>query len=180
MNGSGTAFSFLWTPGRRRLTLPLHGKAETAANALRDQLAASEEVEGRVAGRGVKIERQPRLASQKGAFAPVFYGLLVDEGDNSRLSGHVQLRPVGRLFIGVWLLMSTLLALGLLGAAALRATPQSAAGDLLPLLPPVLLPFLGLAFASWQRKRGRSDEQVLRSWLEGMSRAGTNSSDERG
>ena len=180
MNGLGRAFAFLWTPGRRRITLPLHGNAEAAAQALRDHLTASEEVVGRVAGRGVKIERQPRRANQKGTFAPVFYGLLVDEGGNCRLSGHVQLRPVGRLFIGAWIVMSTLLALGLLVAVALRATPQSTAADLLPLLLPVLLPFLGLAFASWQRKRGRSDEQVLRSWLVGLNRAGVNVSDERG
>ncbi len=180
MNGPGKAFAFLWAPGRRRFTLPLNGNSEAAGLLIREELAASGEVDGRVAGTGVKIERHPRRAHLKGAFAPVFYGLLVDEGDHCRLSGHVQLRPVGRLFIGAWIVMSTLLALALLVAAAVRATPQSAVADLLPLLLPVLLPFLGLAFASWQRKRGRSDEQVLHSWLESLNQAGANTSDERG
>lgn len=168
MNGSGTAFSFLWTPGRRRLTVQLQGNSLEAGERLQEALAASGEVAGRVAGRGVKIERNPASTQFRGVYAPVYYGLLADEGDHCRLSGHFQFHPVGRLYIGAWILLSTLLALALLVAAALRATPENAAGDALPLLLPVLLPFLGLAFASWQRRRGRADEEVLRAWVEAM------------
>ena len=129
------------------------------------------EVAGRVAGRGVKVERNPASARLRGIFAPVFYGLLADENGLCRLSGHFQIHPVGRLYIGAWILLSTLLALALLVAAAFRATPESSAGDALGLLLPVLLPFLGLVFASWQRRRGRADEEVMRAWFEAM-RAG--------
>lgn len=172
MNGLGTAFSFLWTPGRRRLIVQLRGDSREAGERLRKTLAANEEVAGRVAGRGVKIERNPASARLRGIFAPVFYGLLADEGDHCRLSGHFQIHPVGRLYVGAWILLSTLLALALLVAAALRATPASSARDALGLLLPVLLPFLGLVFASWQRRRGRADEEVMRAWFEAMRAGG--------
>ena len=168
MNGMGTAFSFLWTPSRRRLIVQLRGDSREAGERLLATLAASGEVTGQVAGRGVKIERDPASARFRGVFAPVFYGLLADECDHCRLSGHFQLHPVGRLYIGAWILLSTLLALALLVAAGLRATPDSEAGDALPLLLPVLLPFLGLAFASWQRRRGRADEAAIRAWLSSL------------
>lgn len=168
MSARGSAFSFLWTPGRRRLIVQLQGGNREAGERLQAELAASAEVAGRVAGRGVKIERHPASARLRGAFATVFYGLLSDDGAHCRLSGHFQIHPVGRLYVGAWILLSTLLALALLAAAALRAPTEGAAGDLPPLLLPVLLPFLGLAFASWQRRRGRADEAVVRAWLLAM------------
>ena len=58
-----------------------------------------------------------------------------------------------------------MLALALLVAGALRATPESTAQDALPFMLPVLLPFLGLGLARWQRRRGRADEAALRDWL---------------
>ena len=33
-----------------------------------------------------------------------------------------------------------------------------------------LLPFLGLAFASWQRRRGRADERAMRAWLDSLEK----------
>ena len=118
-----------------------------------------------VAGRGVKIERHPSLARQRGAFAPVFYGLLQEDGEECRLVGHFQLHPVGRLYIATWIGLSTLLALSLLVAGALRATADSTAQDALPFMLPTLLPFLGLGLAHWQRWRGRADEAAIRDWL---------------
>ncbi|MCY4089610.1 MAG: hypothetical protein OXF62_02240 [Caldilineaceae bacterium] len=170
MNGSGAVLSFLWTPGRRRLIVRLQGNDREAGERIQEALAASGEVRGRIAGRGVKIERHPASAQLRGVFAPVFYGLLADDGDHCRLAGHIQLHPVGRLYIGAWILLGTLLALALLVAAALRATPASGAREALPLVFPVLLPFLGLAFASWQRRRGRADERAMRAWLDSLEK----------
>ena len=164
----GSLFSFLWTPSRRRLALELSGDADKAAWRISETLASSEQVTGRVAGRGVKIECHPNSASQRGAFATVFYGIIQDEGEGSRLVGHFQIHPVGRLFVSAWILLSTLLALALLLAGALRATPESTAQDALPFLFPVLLPFLGLGLAHWLRRRGRPDEAAIRGWLDSL------------
>ena len=172
--------SFLWTPGKRQFTIVLDRDAEAATRRIESSLASSGEVAGRVVGRGVKIERHPRRARQRGAFAPVFYGLIQEDGEGSRLAGHFQLHPVGRLYIGAWIVMSTLLALALLVAGALRATAESTAQDALPIVLPALLPFLGLGFARWQRSRGSADEAALRHWLETVSKAGADASDERG
>ena len=168
MTGQGSVFSFLWTPSRRRAILPLEGNVEAAALRLGDTMASSGEVTGRVVGQGVKIERHPSLARQRGAFAPVFYGIIQNEGENSRLVGHFQSHPVGRLYIAAWIVLSTLLALTLLVAGGLRATPESTARDALPFLLPVLLPFLGLGLAHWQRRRGRADEAAIRGWLDSL------------
>ena len=141
---------------------------DTAAQRLSESLNASKEVTGRVASRGVKIECHPSSARQRGAFATVFYGIVQDEGEGSRLVGHFQLHPVGRLFVSTWILLSTLLALALLLAGALQATPDSTAQDALPFLFPVLLPFLGLGLAHWLRRRGRPDEAAIRGWLDSL------------
>lgn len=150
------------------MTIALSGDAEEAAQSLQEALASSGEVTGRVAGRAVRVIRHPTRAIQKGAFAPVFYGLLHGEGTGCCLEGHIQLHPVGRLFVGVWIGMSTLLALALLAAGALRATPESTALDALPFLLPALLPLFGLALARWQRGRGKSDEEAIRGWLDSL------------
>ena len=138
MTGQGSVFSFLWTPGRRRLALELSDDVDTAAWRLGEALDSRNEVEGRVIGRGVKIICHFSRARQRGAFATVFYGIIQDEGEGSRLVGHFQLHPVGRFFVMAWILLSTLLALALLVAGALRATQESTAGDALPFLLPVL------------------------------------------
>ena len=168
MTAPGSVFSFLWTPSRRRLALELNGDADKAARRFGEMLASSEQVTGRVAGRGVKIECLPNSARQRGAFATVFYGIIQDEGEGSRLVGHFQIHPVGRLFVSAWIVLSTLLALALLLAGALRATPESTAQDALPFLFPVLLPFLGLGLAYWLRRRGRPDEEAIRVWLDNL------------
>ena len=165
-------FSFLWTPSRRRFsTVSWSGDAD-ATGRLADSsetLASSElRLQAVWAGRGVKIERHPSQTSQRGAFATVFYGIIQDEGEGSRLVGHFQIHPVGRLFVAAWILLSTLLALALILAGALRATPESTAQDALPFLFPVLLPFLGLGLAHWLRRRGRPDEAAIRGWLDSL------------
>jgi hypothetical protein len=168
MTAQGSVFSFLWTPSRRQLSLELNGDADKAARRFGEMLASNEQVTGRVASRGVKIECHPSSARQRGAFATVFYGIVQDEGEGSRLVGHFQIHPVGRLFVSAWILLSTLLALALLLAGALRATPESTAQDALPFLFPVLLPFLGLGLAHWLRRRGRPDEAAIRGWLDSL------------
>ncbi len=180
MTGRRSVFSFLWTPSRRRVSLALEGDVDAAARQIGAALASSGEVAGRVAGRGVKIERHPSRAKQRGAFAPVFYGLLQEDGEECRLVGHFQLHPVGRLYIAAWIVMSTLLALSLLVAGALRATADSTAQDALPFTLPALLPFLGLALARWQRRRGQADETAIRDWLISLRMVGLDASDERG
>ena len=168
MTQQGSLFSFLWTPSRRRVILAFDELFDTATQRLSESLNASKEVTGRVASRGVKIERHPSQTSQRGAFATVFYGIVQEDGEGSRLVGHFQIHPVGRLFVAAWILLSTLLALALLLAGALRATPDSTAQDALPFLFPVLLPFLGLGLAHWLRRRGRPDEAAIRGWLDSL------------
>lgn len=146
--------------------LAFEGNADTVAQYLTVKLDSAEEVEGRVVGRGVKIGRHNSRARQRGAFSPILYGVIRDEDEHCRLVGHFQLHPVGRLYIAAWIGLSTLLALALLIAGALRSTPESSAGDALPFILPVLLPFLGLGLAHWQRQRGRPDEYAIRGWLD--------------
>lgn len=172
MTDRSSVFALLWTPSKRRVSLKFRGDADTGARRLGEWVDTSDEVSGRVAGRGVKIVRHPDRASRRGAFAPVFYGVVQGDGEDCRLIGHFQLHPVGRLFIAVWIVLSTVLALALLIAGAMRATPESAPEDALPFLIPVLLPFCGLALAYWQRRRSRHDEAAIHNWLNGLSESG--------
>lgn len=168
MTERSSLFSYLWTPSRRRVSQELGVDAGEAVSRLGEALGSSDEVTGRVAGRGVKIERHPSRASQRGAFAPVFYGMIREDAEKCLLVGHFQLHPVGRLYIAAWTGLSTLLALALLGAGFLRATPESTAQDALPFLLPVLLPFLGMGVAHWRRQKGKPDEAAIRQWLDGI------------
>ncbi len=161
--------SIFYAPSPRRLSLAFDGPAEEVTGWLQDFLNSSGEVSGRLAGRGVKIVRHSRNAVQRGAFAPVFYGVFQEDGANCRLVGHFQFHPVGRLYIAAWIILGTLLALALLLGGLFGGSPESTARDALPFTLPVILPFLGLGLAHWQRRRGRSDEAVIRNWLDSLA-----------
>ncbi len=169
MTDRSSVISLLWTPSKRRVLVKLRGDADTGAKRLGESVDASDEVSGRVAGRGVKIERHPDRAGRRGAFGSVFYGVVQGDGENCRLVGHFQMHPVGRLYIAVWIVLSTVLALAFLLAGAMRATPESAAEDALPFLIPALLPFFGFALGYWQRRRSLNDETAIHNWLDGLS-----------
>ena len=161
--------AILYAPSPRKLSLAFDGTDEKVAGWLQDYLNSSREVSGRLAGRGVKIVRHSRRASQRGAFAPVFYGVIQEVGGKCRLVGHFQFHPVGRLYIVAWIVLGTVLALVLLVGGLLGGSPESTARDALPFTLPVILPFLGLGFAHWQLWRGRSDEAAIRNWLESLA-----------
>jgi len=161
--------SILYAPSPRRFSLAFDGTVEEVAGWLQDFLNSSGEVSGRLAGRGVKIVRHSRRAGQRGAFAPVFYGVFQEDGGNCRLVGHFQFHPVGRLYIAAWIVLGTLLALVLLVGGLLGGSSESTARDALPFTLPVILPFLGLGLAHWQRWRGRSDEAAIRNWLDSLA-----------
>lgn len=165
-------FALLWTPGPARLEIPLAEGADAAAQRLADSVASAEGFVGRVAGRGVKLECHPQAAHSRGTFAPVFYGVFQPGAEGSRLVGHFQLHPVARLYAAVWIGLSTLLALALLVAGALRATPESTAQEALPFVLIALLPFVGLGIVRWQSRRGRVDQQAIRAWLEEWAAGG--------
>ena len=157
--------SFLWTPGRRRLSLALEGDAEAAALRLAEALRESEEVTGRVAGVGVKIRRLPKKSRVKGIFATHFYGVLQENGANCRLVGHFQWHPVGRIYAAAWMALSGLVPLAFLVAGALRASPESTAKDALPFVIPLALPLLLTGMIYLQRRRDVPDEKAIRRWL---------------
>lgn len=157
--------SFLWTPGRRRLSLSLEGDADAAARRLAEALRASEEVSGRVAGRGVKIRRLPKKSRVRGIFATYFYAVFQENGANCRLVGHFQWHPVGRIYAAAWMALSCLVPLAFLVAGALRASPESTAKDALPFVIPLVLPLLLTGMIYLQRRRDRPDEGAIRRWL---------------
>lgn len=160
-----SVISFLWTPSRRHLSLSLEGDAEDAARRLENELSSSEEVEGRVAGRGVKIRRHPRRSAVKGIFSTYFYAVVQKDGANCRLVGHFQWHPVGRIYAAAWMVLSALIPLAFLVVGALRGTPESTARDALPFLFPVLLPLLLTGMLYIQRRRDLADERAIRHWL---------------
>ena len=157
--------SFLWTPSRRRLSLALEGNAEAAALRLAEALRASEEVSGRVAGRGVKIRRLPAKSRVKGIFATYFYAVLQEKGANCRLVGHFQWHPVGRIYAAAWMALSSIVPLAFLVAGALRGTAESTAKDALPYVIPLVLPLLLTGMIYLQRRRDLPDERAIRLWL---------------
>lgn len=163
-----SVISFLWTPSRRHLSLSLDGDAEDAARRLENELSSSEEVRGRVAGRGVKIRRHPRKAAVKGIFSTYFYAIIQEDGANCRLVGHFQWHPVGRIYAAAWIVLSALIPLAFLVVGALRGTPESTARDALPFLFPVLLPLLLAGMLYIQRRRDLPDEEAIRRWLSGL------------
>lgn len=160
--------SFLWTPGRRRLSLSLEGNADAAARRLAETLHASEEVTGRVAGRGVKIRRLPQKSRVRGIFASYFYGVFQENGADCRLVGHFQWHPVGRIYAAAWMALSGLVPLAFLVAGALRASPESTAKDALPFVIPLALPLLLTGMIYWQRRRDVPDEKAIRRWLDAL------------
>jgi len=160
-----SVISFLWTPSRRHISLSLEGDVESAARRLENELCSSEDVEGRVAGRGVRIRRHPRKSAVKGIFSTYFYAVFQEDGANCRLVGHFQWHPVGRIYAVAWTALSALIPLAFLVVGALRGTPQSSARDALPYLIPVLLPLLLTGMLYIQRRRDLPDERAIRRWL---------------
>lgn len=163
-----SVISFLWTPGRRHLSLCLDGDPKDAARRLESEFDSSEEVEGRVAGRVVKIRRHPRKAAVKGIFSIYFYAVVQEDGANCRLVGHFQWHPVGRIYAAAWMALGALIPLAFLVVGALRGTPESTARDALPFLFPVLLPLLLAGMLYIQRRRDLPDEKAIRRWLAGL------------
>ena len=160
--------SFLWTPGRRHLSLCIDGDPKDAARRLESEFDSSGEVEGRLAGRVVKIRRHPRKAAVKGIFSIYFYAVVKKDGANCRLVGHFQWHPVGRIYAAAWIVLSALIPLAFLVVGALRGTPESTARDALPFLFPVLLPLLLAGMLYIQRRRDLPDEEAIRRWLAGL------------
>ena len=163
-----SVISFLWTPGRRHFSLCLDGDPKDAARRLESEFNSNEEVEGRVAGRVVKIRRHPKKAAVKGIFSIYYYAVLQEDGANCRLVGHFQWHPVGRIYAAAWMALGAVIPLAFLVVGALRGTPESTARDALPFLFPVLLPLLLAGMLYIQRRRDLPDEKAIRRWLAGL------------
>ncbi|GEM_PF-1432844 len=157
----------LWRPSDSRVVL--HTELSPQRLLARLQSALSDEapeITGRIQGTAIQLWRRASRSHSRGTFAPVFYGAVEPTPDGgSRLVGHFQLHPVTRLYILVWTTASVLLALGFLGVGILRASPEQDALDALPFVWPALLPLAGLAVVRWQQRRGRADEEAVRTWL---------------
>ena len=166
--GRGNVFSLLWTPSRRRGLIGVGWRHRGGRAANRGGAGVEPGGCWQGGGEGREDRAPSEHGAAEGSVAPVFYGLLQDDGEDCRLAGHFQLHPVGRLYIAAWIVMSTLLALSLLVAGALRATADSTAQDALPFMLPTLLPFVGLGLARWQRRRGQADEAAMRDWLKAL------------
>ncbi len=162
----------LWRPSDSRVALRTDLPLEGLITRLQEALSGEgPEVVGRIQGTAIQLWRRSGLSRSQGTFAPVFYGVAEPTPDGgSRLVGHFQLHPVTRLYILVWMAASVLLALGFLGVGILRASPERNALDALPFVLPALLPLVGLAVVRWQQRRGRADEEAMRTWLANVIR----------
>lgn len=161
----------LWRPSHNVLELTLQRPAEHISARLSRALSAAPEMQGKVHNRGFKIWLKRNYAQNKGTFAPILYGVIVPEGKGSRLVAHFQLNPVMRLFLIVWFGGSAIIALLFLFTAIQQATPDSQAIDALPFLIPSILPLLGWLILVMQQRKGREDEQKIRSWIEDVVRS---------
>lgn len=157
---------YLWTPSHNQVVIETTQPPSAAADQLRNALASSDEVLGRVVNQGVKLWRSRRYAHSRNTFAPILYAVFQPTASGSRLVGHFQLNPVMRLFLTVWFVGTTLTALAMLWVAWQRATPQSQPGEAIPYLLPALLPLLGWLLLRWQQSRGRQDEVAIQEWVQ--------------
>lgn len=160
---------YLWSSSPNAIALTLADPPDVVTQRLSRALQTHEEFLGKVVNQGFKIWRNHDYAHNRNTFAPILYGVIRADGDGSRIDGHFQLNPVMRLFLLVWFVGSTVMAVIFLIAAALRATPESTALDALPYLIPALLPLIGWIILRWQQQRGRADEERIRQWLEEIS-----------
>ncbi|MBX3054153.1 MAG: hypothetical protein KF753_21960 [Caldilineaceae bacterium] len=158
--------ALLWTPSQNRMTFDSSLSAEATLAHL--QAGFSAEFRGRVEGNGVKLWRARDYSASRGTFAPLFYGVVTPSATGSQLSGHFQMHPMTRLYTAAWIGLSSLLALIFLVAALQRATPQSTAGDALPVLLIALLPLAGLLLVRVQQAKGQADEKAVRHWIREM------------
>ncbi len=161
----------LWTPSHNRLVIPSALAPDTALGRLTAALAENGEFLGKVNQRAFKLWRARRYAHSRNTFAPILYGVIVPDEGGSLMIGHFQLNPVMRLFLIVWFVVTSLLALGLIITGFLNATADATARDALPFLLPALLPLLGWLLLRWQQGRGRADERAMRAWVENIVRS---------
>jgi hypothetical protein len=160
----------LWQSSPNTVELVLADPVETVCASLSAALDASEEFHGKVVNQGFKIWRSRNYAQSRNTFAPILYGVISPYTEGSRIDAHFQLNPVMRLFLIVWFIGTTALALLSLIGGLLRATPESSALDAFPYLLPATLPLIGWAVLRWQQRRGRADEERIKLWVTDVSR----------
>jgi hypothetical protein len=160
----------LWSSSRSEFGRTFPDPPDTVTLRLILALKQNEEFAGKVVNNGFKIWRKRDYAQSRNTFAPILYGVITPAEEGSRVDGHFQLNPVTRLFLIVWFLGTTIIAIIFLAAGLLSATPESSAFDALPYAFPALLPLMGWALISWQQNRGRGDEEAIREWVETVMR----------
>jgi hypothetical protein len=157
---------YLWISSRNAIALTFPDPPEKVVLRLSLALAACDEFMGKVVNHGFKIWRSRRYAQSRNTFAPILYGIVRADGEGSRVDGHFQINPVMRLFLIVWFVGTTVLAVLFLTGGMLRATPESTALEAIPYMIPALLPMFGWGLLLWQQRRGRADEEAIRRWVE--------------
>lgn len=161
--------STLWRSSSNTIEIVLDHPVDRTCTSLQAALDASEEFHGKVVNRGFKIWRSRDYAQSSNTFAPILYGAIRPCPKGSRIDAYFQLNPVMRLFLTVWFLGTTTLALLSLMSGLWRANPDSSALDALPYLLPAALPFIGWGILHWQQRRGRTDEEQIKAWLLSVS-----------